>query len=449
MAVSKESELFQKFIATRKILIADESSSARSGVFAIFSKLGVKPFQISLASSLPDAEAEIIKSKPDIVIAEFNFGKHCGLDLLQRQRANNPDVKKSIFLLLTSNSSQSAVARAAEEDCDAFILKPFTPEVFRNTLIRAALLKANPPEYFTCIEAGKAKIALKDFEGAEVEFKKAEKMDPQPALACYYLGQLKLLKKIMDGAQDFYEQGLGYNKIHYKCLVGLYELLMEMKMYKEAYDVVKKVSQYFPANPKRLAEVLRLAIINQSYDDVEKYYSIFCNIDERNDMLVNYICAALVVCGKYYIRSGNRARALELFQKTVATGAGRTKFLREIIQTLVESKLATEADQILKRYPPELQKDSEYLLLNFQVQNLTLAPQLVLSRGRELMAQGIESERFYEIMLERSLEVKNERMMETVLAGCVKKYPIIHAKFNTAYEGLLGSKQEKKEASSK
>lgn len=436
-AAIKEAELFDKYMAKRKVLIADESASARSGVFGTFTKLGVKPHQIIMASSLSDAEAEIARNKPDIVIAEFNFGKYCGLDLLQRQRESNPDSKKTLFILLTSNTSQSAVARAAEEDVDAFVLKPFTPEVLRNTLIRAALLKSNPPEYLVKIEAGKAKLATGDMDGADVFFKEAMKLDERPALACYYEGKINYQKKVIDLSKGFFEEGLEYNKIHYKCMVGLYELLMEMKLHKEAYDVVKKISQYFPANPKRLAEVLKLAIINKSYEDVEKYYAVFCNIDERNDTLINYVCAALVICGKYYIRSNNKARAMELFQKCLATAAGRTKFLNEIIMALLESKLGGEAEKMLKRYPPEHQKSPEYLLLDFQVANLTMGAQYVLQKGRDLMIAGVETEKFFEIMLERSSEVKSARMMETVLSNCSTKFPKLKEKFTPIYDELV------------
>lgn len=433
----KEAELFQKFIVNKKILIADESASSRSGIFTAFSKLGVKPFQISLASTLADAEVEVIQRKPDIVIAEYNFGKHCGLDLLQRQREKNPDVKKTIFILLTSNSSQTAVARAAEEDVDAFILKPFTAEVLRNSLIRAALMKAHPPEYVKKIDEGKAKLAAGEVDAAEAIFKEAVKLDAQPSLAHYYIGQILFLRKIIDPSRDCYETGLGFNKIHYKCMVGLYELLMELKLHKEAYDVVKRISQYFPANPKRLAEVLRLAIINKSYEDVERYYVTFCNIDERNDTLVSYICAALVVCGKYYVRSGNRARAMELFQKCVATAAGRTKFISEIVLALVEAKMAGEATQMLKRYPVELHKTPDYLLLDFQVLNFTLSPQLILQKGREVLDAGVDSERVYEIMLERASEVKNVRMMESLISKCDNKYIKLKDRFTPIYDALV------------
>ena len=304
-------------------------------------------------------------------------------------------------------------------------------------MIRAALLKASPPEYVLRIEVGKAKLAVKDYDGALAEFTAALQLDPQPSLAHYYIGHVSFLKKVMEDARGEFEKGLTYNKIHYKCLVGLYDLLMDLKLHKEAYEIVKKISQYFPANPKRLAEVLRLAILTQSYADVERYYAIFCNIDERNDLLTDYICAALIVCGKHYVKTGNRNRAIELFQKAVATSAGRTKFLREIVQTLIDGKMGSEAAGVLKRYPPGNQKGKEYLLLDFQVRNLLQDAQSVLNQGRELVTQGVESEKFFEIMLTRSLEAANARMAETMLSTGAAKYPALKERFNADVDKLI------------
>jgi len=111
-------------------------------------------------------------------------------------------------------------------------------------------------------------------------------------------------------AKGVYFQGLKFNKIHYKCNLGLYDLYLKEKNYVEAYDVIKRLSHYFPANPKRLAEVLRLAIINSRFEDIEQYYAAFCNMDDREDSLIRHVCAALIVCGKFYLRNGEKARAM-------------------------------------------------------------------------------------------------------------------------------------------
>lgn len=435
----REAEAFVKFLESRKILIADPSASARSGLFRVFQELGTKAGQVILVNSFKQAIDEMVASKPHIVVAEYDLGKRCGLDLLQSQREQRPkETKETLFIVVTSNTSQSAVARSAEEDIDAYVLKPFTVELVRRTIMKAALAKIKPPEYVVTIEQGKELLAQGKLPEAEKLFEKAFGMDPSPSLACYYLGQVKFLRTIMNEAKGSYEQGLNYNKIHYKCLVGLYELLASQKAHSSAYEVIKRISQYFPANPKRLSEVLRLAIVNGKYEDVEKYYAIFCNIDDRDELLIKYICAALVVCGRYYLNQNFKSRALELFQKAGATGTGRTKILREIVQALLDFEMAKEAKVYLSKFPPESQIEPDYLLMSFQVLNAEGNVSKVVDFGRELLSKGIKDERLYSIMIRRSMEAKLTSAAESLLHEAILSYPDRKAQF----EQLVRSKAQ-------
>ncbi len=435
-AEKKEVALFQKFMEGRKILIADGSSSSRSGLFIILRDLGIKPAQLVLVNNYTQAEDYIVKEKPHIVISEYDLGKKCGVELFLSQRQQRPkETKECLFIIVTGNTSQSAVARSAEEDIDAYILKPFTPQMVRKALLKAAVMKLKPPDYLVKIDEGKALMESGNLDEAEKKFNEALPMDAAPALAQYYLGQVSTLRKILDGAKGKYAKGLEYNKIHYKCMLGLYETLMSMNKPAEAYEVVKKISQYFPANPKRLSEVLRLAIVNGKYEDIEKYYSIFINIEDRHDTLIKYICAALVVCGKYYLSTNvGRSRALELFQKAAATGTGRANIIREIISILIEFNLHKEAKKFIDRYPLDQQKTPDYLVLKFLILNGEGNPSATIAQGRELLAQGLTDERLFKVMITRSLESKLDTAAETLYYNAIKEHPAKQAEF----EKLLG-----------
>jgi len=422
----KESDIFKKYLATRKVLIADPSATSRSGLFRVFQDCGSPPNSVILVNSYGQAKETIKNIKPHIVITEFDIDRRSGsgLDLLIEQRQQQPkETKECLFVIATNNTSQSAVARAAEEDVDAFIIKPFTVETVRKTLVKAALLKLKPPEYLLLVEKGKEALIAQNYDEAEKLLEQAVPLDPAPSLALYYIGMTKFARQITEEAEGKYNKGLDFNKIHYKCLVGLYELMGSQKRHHEAYEVVKRVSQYFPANPKRLSEVLRLAIITQQYDDVEKYYQAFCNIDERDDTLVKYVCAALVVCGKYYLGTGARSRAMTLFQKASATGTGRANIIKEIVQALVEANLPKDARDYQKKFPPEFQTSKDYQLLNFEITNLEGPVSAVIQIGRELQKQNIHSERFYEIMIGRSQESSLKDAVEALAYEAAKNYP--------------------------
>ena len=276
-------------------------------------------------------------------------GDESGLDLLQEQKVaySKAELNQTLFVLLTGNSSQSAVARAAEEDVDTFIIKPYTKDLLRKTLENTVHQKLNPSRYLQLIEEGKDHLFKKRYDEAIELFEEAMLENNEPTLACFYAGQAEFMKTAMSNAETKYEKGLSYNKIHYKCLVGLFDLLMVQEKYNEAYGIIRKLAQYFPANPKRLNSVLRVAILTDNFDDIDGYYQIYLQITERNEELTKHMCSALVVAGKYYLQKDMHAKALQIFESAAISSAGRSQFLAYIIATLIDYNLGQAVKPVL------------------------------------------------------------------------------------------------------
>lgn len=423
---SKEAAVFAKYLEDKVILVADPSPSSRSAMGRLIVELGAKTHNVVLVNMFEHAMEAVEKKNPRVIIAEYDIGKRCGLELFQRLRTLKPkESKDCLFVILTGNTSQTAVARAAEEDLDAYIIKPYTPETVRRTMLQAAIRKIKPPEYVLALEAGKKLMEESKLDEAEAEFTRATALDPSPSLAYYYLGQIKWLRQIIAESKGNYQKGLGFNRIHYKCLVGLYELMMKQNAHGEAYEVVRKLSQYFPANPKRLTEILRLAIVTGKYEDIEKYYSVFTNIDERDETLIKYVCAALVVCGKYYL-AGNlgHSRALDLFRKASVTGTGRANILKEIILALVDNGLSKEAHHFLERFPQDARDSEDFLLMKLLIADGENQGGVVINQGRMLMTRGCSEERLYNAMIRRGMESKLSKLaMDEIMEKAVQKLP--------------------------
>lgn len=348
----EETNQVRVYLRDSQILIADANAATRATVQKIFCELGVPAMNVFEAPSFVDAHAEIDRVKPHIIVADYRLGAASGLALIRKQRAVAED-SRGIFVLITENHSQTVVARAAEEDIDAYVIKPFSSGTFQKALISAAVDKLMPSPYQQAIETGKDLLEKKEFTQAEVAFAEALKLDPKPALAHYYLGEAKRRQKQYDLAEKSFKQGLELNKIHAKCLSGLYSTLADEKSFEAAYDVLKKILQYFPVSPEKLEEVLRLAIRIKRYEDIEKYYAVFNSIEEREEALVKYICAALIVCAKHYLQTANRSRALELLESAAKTCGAQVSILREVVRASIEFNLAKEAKEYLERFPQD------------------------------------------------------------------------------------------------
>jgi CheY-like chemotaxis protein len=435
-------KIFKAYAGQQRIVVADASSVSRVAISSTLSSLGALTSNISLANTFAEAEKMIASEKPRIVIADYDIGKQRGLDLLQKQRAQQPESKDCLFILVTGNTSQTAVARAAEEDVDTYILKPFSLETLKMNVLKAAILKLKPSPYLKVIEAGKELLTAGKIDEALVQFETAKKLNPTPALACFYIGQAQLMKKAVEAAEGSYNTGLIYNKIHYKCLVGLFDVFMSRNMHKEAYEVIRKISHYFPANPTRMTQVLRLAILTKSYDDVEKYYQIFTTLDDRNEEMIKYICAALVVCGKHYLHKRLGSRARQLFAKAITTASGRTRVLRDVILSLLEFDRIEDANEFLKKFPMDTHSGTDYLTMKLLLLDRSEAGALALNEAKELIKNGIEDPLIYRVLIRRHSESGSSSGAEEYFNAAQKKFPEYKEQFSEDLSKLPGAKKQ-------
>ncbi|MDR3608653.1 MAG: hypothetical protein P4M08_14920 [Oligoflexia bacterium] len=420
----KSQRLFKEFIKSKKIMIVDAQSFSRATLAHTLVSLGASMSQITLHSKFEAAQAAMATSVPDILLSEFDLEKGtCGLDLLVSQRRSNKYSKDSLFILITGNTSQAAVARAAEEDVDGYILKPYTVDGLRMALMKYAIEKAYPSPYTIKIDEGKKKIDTQEWDEAIQIFQGAADLDPKPSLAYFYQGAVEERKEVLENAEIDYRKGLEYNRIHYKCLVGLFDLFTAQNRTKEAYDIVRQISRYFPANPDRLATVLRLAVINEAYDDIENYYQLFKKLDRRDEKLVRYVCAALVVCGKHYLRKRVVSRAIELFDKAKITGMRNPRLLKEIILSLLSYDQADKAGLFLADYPPEYQGTPEFAALRYAIQEKNIPIGESLSQGRALISRGVSEYVLYAILIKRTLQAGFIDHADALLAKALQQWP--------------------------
>jgi tetratricopeptide (TPR) repeat protein len=283
-----------------------------------------------------------------------------------------PENKELCLILVTSNISQTAVAKAAEEDVDSFIIKPYTIQSIQENLMSTVLQKVSPSEYAIKIEESKTLLFEGKYEESVSILKSALGLHPRPALALFYIGQAEYLKERMDKAADSYSEGLNYNNIHYKCLVGLYSLFIRENKPQEAYSIVKKIAKFFPANPDRLSQIVRLAIQTGNFQDMQTYYDIFISLEERDATLVNYIGAGMYIAGKHHLMNNSFDIAFKYFENIAVSCSEHTKFIRAIISVLVQHGKAEEAEKFLSRFSPEALAHEDYLVSDFLVSSSSL-----------------------------------------------------------------------------
>jgi len=360
-------EVLKKFLETNEVLIVDKNTSSRSRLMKTMLDLGSAKHMIFSCGSVTEAEEYIKTKKIGIVLSDYLIGGGSGFDLFKMLRAKDVNNKHLCLILVTSNISQSAVAKAAEEDVDSFVIKPYTVQSIQENLLSTVAAKVQPSKYMLAIEEGKSLIGSGDYDGALKVLHESLALHPKPALALFYIGQADYLKALKEDAADSYNKGLGFNNIHYKCLVGLFDLLIKDNKYTEAYEVVKKISKYFPSNPERLSQVVHLTVKTCNYQDMPLYYDLFKEFEERTSATINYMGAGLYIAGKHFLLENNYALAMQMFDCVAVSCSEFTKFLRAIVSLLVEHDKGSDAAKFLTRFPSGADAMEDFIVANYLV----------------------------------------------------------------------------------
>lgn len=411
-----KNEVLKEFLERNEVLIVDKNPSSRNRLLKIIYDLGAKRHMIHTAGGMVEAEDIIKDKKIGVVLSDYYILGGSGFDLFNLIRNQNLENKELCLVLVTSNISETAVARAAEEDVDSFVIKPYTIQGIRENLASTIFHKVRPSEYFIKIDEAKKLINDSKYDEAISHLKVAQKLHNEPSLALFYIGQAEYLKELMKEASHSYNEGLGINEIHFKCLVGLYELLLKQENYNEAYKVVKKIARYFPANPKRLGEIIRLAIQTKNFEDMELYYEIYTSLEERVEALTNYIGAGLFVGGKFYLMSSEKQKAIAYFDNIAVSCSRFPKFIRAIIGLLVEYGMASEAEKYLLRFPAGTMDTPDYLISDFLIlSRMSMDKAQIVKRGLELYNRNIKDPLALKLLLSSMKEISfNQSIISSI-----------------------------------
>ena len=414
---------FKAWIATKKILVLDSNSSSRNGFIKLLSGAGAKSSNIFSAPDYPSAKDYLAKALPDMIVSEYEFKGGNGLVFSQEMAALYGN-KEKIFVLLTGNSSQSLVAQAAEEDIDVFILKPYTIKQVNEILSSTVMEKVNPSDYVKMINHGKQLMNDGKIDESIDIFTKAATLTKQPALAHFYRGQAEICKSLTSSAQASFEEGLKSNEIHYKCMTGLFDLLIAQNKFSEAYMVVKKMASTFPSNPKRLAQIVMLSIQTNHLSDLDEYYELFKNIEARTEELVKYICAALVVAGRFFLRNDQTQKGIDFLTKASISTSGNVNILAEIIFSYCDRKMMDEARAVFKRIPQAKLESPIGITAQFAIFNADEKdPVQVLSRIQQIEKDNIKEPYIVYWKLKRMKETGRIKQMEEALAEAETLWP--------------------------
>jgi CheY-like chemotaxis protein len=384
-----DTEAIKQFLESRVSLIVDKSSTIRSSVSQVLVSLGQPKAKIIDCSRYNDA-MEVIKGRnPKVIFTEYHIDAHLGFDFFQKVNTQLNSEKDRLFCMITGNTEDYVIAQAAEEDIDAYILKPFSKETVEKYLQKCIHEKLVASPYFLGIEKAKSALQNKNLEFAIKTLQEVQVEFGPSALAFYYLGLCKeALGQFIESLADF-ESGLKIHQGHYKCLLGKLSILEKLKRNQEAYEIAKYLAEKYPINPERLGSIMMLAVFTKNFSDVDKYFNFYTQLETRTEKVGRIVAAAMFATAKFMLNQNNQQAALAAFRRCV-TASGRNKeYLAKIVdalQLIGESKAALE---FLHMSSMEDQIKPEWKVQHFNTISMFESPDRIIQKGKALISEGV------------------------------------------------------------
>lgn len=413
-------ELISDYLLDKKIIIVDSSSTIRSAISNVLYALGALKYNIYTFSDIKSAERCFKENSPQIVISDFEIQGQLGLSLLTALEDTHNKAENRIFILMSSSPEQTAIAMAAEDQLDSFIVKPFQYNYLLDNFTRTILAKISPSEYNLKIQEGKAHLIEENHKVAMECFAEAERLSAKPALAKYYSGYTCHLLGDYLEAVKYYQDGLAIVPRHFRCMNGMFEVLQLMNKKLEAYNILKQFSKFFPLSISSLQRLFYLASETGNFKDLDEYYTVFETLENKSPVLINDVKEAYFEYGKKLLECSAIDEGLEKLEKAVFASAMEFSLIQKIIMYLIETGLNGKIFKFLEKVKLADKKKPAYLALEFYLQGFNEEDTYLIDKGRKLVRAGIHDHRIYRIVLDKLVARNNLKAAETFVYQAIE-----------------------------
>ncbi|MBX3233044.1 MAG: response regulator [Labilithrix sp.] len=135
--------------AAKRVLVVEDSVSTRSLVRAVLEASdwvsAVGPIEVTEAQSGFDAMRLLPRTRYDLIITDINMPDVNGLELIHFIRRSE-QYRSTPLIIISTQATERDVERGKKLGADAYVPKPFTPELLRGACERLLAASAERAE---------------------------------------------------------------------------------------------------------------------------------------------------------------------------------------------------------------------------------------------------------------------------------------------------------------
>lgn len=404
----KKNKVVLDYFESKTWLIIDVSASTRTSIKKSITQVGSKMSNILDADNFEDAKALIKAKKPHYIIGHKVINGGSSVGLYEYHLKAMPNRLNAGFFIIADPAAMGEVALELEYEMDGIIALPFTGASVIDSVIRSIKHKISPSLYINKIEEGRASFISGNLERAMESFQTAVTLSKHPYEGFFYLGEIYSENQLSDKALTYYEESLYHNSEYFKSLNKLRSIYSQKKDYKKAYDVNLMMAKKYPTPPEKIPELIRLSIINQKYEDINNYLTLYRTLKRPDQQTQTYLSAGLAVLGKYFINLHDNDRGVDALRGSFKFSNGKYEILKSISQSFEECHKMEVLFSMFEETDLDLWPESAQGIY-FHAYHLTSNDdQLVMNIGEQLLRKKIKDVLIYKGLIERSIKMKRK-----------------------------------------
>ncbi|MBI5636772.1 MAG: tetratricopeptide repeat protein [Nitrospinae bacterium] len=290
--------------AGMRILVVDDMPGMRKTLRSMLKMLGYD--HITEADDGDTALNRLKQGQQDFIIADWNMPRMPGVELLREIR-DEPMLRDTPFIMITAEVDDSQIVRAAEEDVDGYIIKPFVAEILERKINSVLDKKANPSQVEIYLKVGYAYMENGMLNEAMREFEHAHALNPKSARIPLAMAQIFEAMGDRRKAEELFTAAVSNNPRFVKGYHTLADFQLRMGNDAAAMKALQSATSLSPNNPSRQVEFGKLLIKAGRVEDADQAFKHALKSAGKSADVHTAI-------GEAYLAAGHDDKAAEAFR---------------------------------------------------------------------------------------------------------------------------------------